>query len=206
MTDTKAKKKQTDTLEEDYRYREYDSAIMGRLMSYLKPYAWRVVLAAAIMAAIALIALARPWIVSQIVDVGIGQNQPGYLVNMVFVYLGLNAFSALATIFRINLMAWVGTSAIFKMRNQIFGKFQELSMDFFSEHEVGRLMSRMTTDVMRVQDLITWSAYKSQSLLTMVLYYLRFAGYWLVVILLLIMSQTRSARWTKAILRRLEII
>lgn len=56
------------------------------------------------------------------------------------------------------------------------------------------------------EDLITWSAYKSQSFLTMALYYLRFSGYWLVVILLLIMSQMRSARWTKAILRRLEII
>jgi len=56
------------------------------------------------------------------------------------------------------------------------------------------------------EDLITWSAYKSQSIMTMALYYLRFAGYWLVVILLLIMSQARSARWTKAILRRLEII
>jgi hypothetical protein len=56
------------------------------------------------------------------------------------------------------------------------------------------------------EDLITWSAYKGQNLLTTALYYLRFAGYWLVVVLLLVMSQARSARWTKAILRRLEII
>ena len=81
MTETKPKKKHTDLLEEDYRYKEYDAAIMGRLMSYLRPYAWRVTLAAVIMAAIALIALARPWIVSQIVDVGIGQGQPAYLFS-----------------------------------------------------------------------------------------------------------------------------
>ena len=55
-------------------------------------------------------------------------------------------------------------------------------------------------------DLIAWFSSKSDSTLKMVLYYLRFAGYWLVVMLLLIMSQTRSARWTKSILRRLEII
>ena len=55
-------------------------------------------------------------------------------------------------------------------------------------------------------DLIAWFSSKGDSTLKMVLYYLRFAGYWLVVMLLLIMSQTRSARWTKAILRRLEII
>jgi len=38
------------------------------------------------------------------------------------------------------------------------------------------------------------------------LHYLRFIGYWLLVLLLLIFSQLRSSRWAKAILRRLEII
>ncbi|MBN1584165.1 MAG: ABC transporter ATP-binding protein [Anaerolineae bacterium] len=154
---TETKKRQTDVLEEEFGYKPFDPTIMGRLLSYLKPYAWQVILSAVLMASIALIALARPWIVSQIVDVGLGQVRPAYLLNMIFVYLGLNALSALITILRINIMAWVGTSAIFTMRNQLFNKFQELSMDFFSEHEVGRLMSRLTTDVMRIQDLITWS-------------------------------------------------
>ncbi len=39
-----------------------------------------------------------------------------------------------------------------------------------------------------------------------VLHYLRFTGYWLLVVLLLIFSQVRSARWAKAILRRLEVM
>lgn len=55
-------------------------------------------------------------------------------------------------------------------------------------------------------ELADWLPNKSNSLLNTVLYYLRFSGYWVVVFLLLLMSQARSARWTKAILRRLEII
>ena len=39
-----------------------------------------------------------------------------------------------------------------------------------------------------------------------ILYYLRFTGYWLLIMLLLIFSHVRSCRWTKAILRRLEVI
>ncbi len=39
-----------------------------------------------------------------------------------------------------------------------------------------------------------------------ILYYLRFTGYWLLIVLLLILSHVRSCRWTKAILRRLEVI
>ncbi len=38
------------------------------------------------------------------------------------------------------------------------------------------------------------------------LHYLRFTGYWLLVLLLLIFSQLRSGRWAKAILRRLEVV
>jgi hypothetical protein len=39
-----------------------------------------------------------------------------------------------------------------------------------------------------------------------IFYYLRFTGYWLIVLLVLILAQLRSIRWTKAILRRLEVI
>lgn len=39
-----------------------------------------------------------------------------------------------------------------------------------------------------------------------ILHYLRFTGYWLLIVLLLILSQVRSCRWTKGILRRLEVI
>jgi len=152
-----APKKRTDVLEEEFRYKEYDAKIAGRLFSYLKPYTWWVVAAAAIMTAIALINLARPWLVSQIVDVGIAQGRPSYLFRMVVVYTGLQALSALAVTGRINIMAWVGSQVIRTLRNQIFAKYLSLSIDFFSEHEIGRLMSRMTTDVVRVRELVSWS-------------------------------------------------
>jgi ATP-binding cassette subfamily B multidrug efflux pump len=152
-----ATKRQTDVLEEEYRYKQYDAEITGRLLSYLKPYGLWVVLAAVIMTTTALVNLSRPWIISQILDVGITQAKPGYLMQMVIVYVGLNAFNALAVMGRINIMSWVGNLVIRTMRNQIFEKFQQLSIDFFGGHEVGRLMSRMTTDVNRVRELVTWS-------------------------------------------------
>ena len=46
----------------------------------------------------------------------------------------------------------------------------------------------------------------SYNIFTLTLHYLRFTGYWLVVVLLLVFAQLRSARWAKAILRRLEVI
>jgi len=56
------------------------------------------------------------------------------------------------------------------------------------------------------EELAKWSSKEAGDVLDKVIYYLRFSGYWLLVLLLLILSQIRSIRWGKAILRRLEII
>lgn len=56
------------------------------------------------------------------------------------------------------------------------------------------------------EELLKWIATKSDKLLDTIFYYLRFSVYWLVVLVLLFMSQIRSGRWAKAILKRLEII
>jgi len=55
-------------------------------------------------------------------------------------------------------------------------------------------------------ELMSWRAEKADDTLAMVLYYLRFSGYGALIFLLLLLSQYRSLRWAKAILRRLEII
>lgn len=55
-------------------------------------------------------------------------------------------------------------------------------------------------------ELVKWCSAESSDIFCIVLRYLRFTGYWLVILLLLIFSQLRSGRWTKTILRRLEVI
>jgi hypothetical protein len=47
---------------------------------------------------------------------------------------------------------------------------------------------------------------ENYNIFALTLHYLRFTGYWLAVVLLLVFAQLRSGRWSKAILRRLEVI
>ena len=56
------------------------------------------------------------------------------------------------------------------------------------------------------EELLKCSSAEATDIFDTVIYYLRFSGYWLLVLLLLILAQIRSIRWGKAILRRLEII
>ena len=55
-------------------------------------------------------------------------------------------------------------------------------------------------------ELAKWTSAGTSNIFDIVLLYLRFSGFWLLILLLLIFSQLRSGRWTKTILRRLEVI
>jgi hypothetical protein len=55
-------------------------------------------------------------------------------------------------------------------------------------------------------ELARWLPAKDTTMWNTVIFYLRFSGYWLAVVLLLLLSQARSTRWSKSILHRLEII
>jgi len=55
-------------------------------------------------------------------------------------------------------------------------------------------------------ELAKWTSAGTDNIFDIVLLYLRFSGFWLGILLLLICSQLRSGRWTKTILRRLEVI
>ncbi len=56
------------------------------------------------------------------------------------------------------------------------------------------------------EELVRWLAVKDDSIWNTVTFYLRFTLYWVVVLVLLFLAQVRSARWSRAILRRLEIM
>ncbi|MBL7187863.1 MAG: hypothetical protein ISS70_16195 [Phycisphaerae bacterium] len=66
--------------------------------------------------------------------------------------------------------------------------------------------SVVTGVVFTPEELVKWYSGKTDDILDVALYYLRFSGYGVLMLLLLILSQLRSLRWAKAILRRLEII
>lgn len=66
--------------------------------------------------------------------------------------------------------------------------------------------SVVTGAVFTPDEIVKWYSAKTEDMLGLILYYLRFSGYGVLMLLLLILSQIRSLRWAKAILRRLEII
>src|SRR3954452_1436646 len=149
----------------------YDSRLMKRLLTYLAPYKWQTVLAVLGILIKAGADVLGPYLTKVAVDkyladkhaavrhpvldawlsstplVGIGQ--------IAFLYVSLLALSFCMEFLQTYYMQWVGQKAMFDLRSQIFAHLQRLHVGFFDRNPVGRLVTRVTTDVDAVNEMFT---------------------------------------------------
>ena len=143
------------THEEEVLGKAYDARLMRRLLMYLRPH-WRAVLLAlaAILASSAL-QLVPPWLTLQVIDVYIpaGDTRGLALIAAVFaaVLVGEFALEFLQT----TTLQTTGQRIMFDLRTQIYSHLQRLEVQFFDRNPVGRLMTRVTTDVDALNELFT---------------------------------------------------
>ncbi|MBA0083786.1 MAG: ATP-binding cassette domain-containing protein, partial [Acidobacteria bacterium Pan2503] len=148
--------------EEEALGKAYDSRLMRRLLKYLKPYSWRVVLALALVAVVTPLELAPPAIFQKAIDgyfvpamnhaVPEGNAWMG-VIWLSLLFLAVLSFDFLAQYVQIRIMQRVGQQTMYDMRREIFGHMQRLPMSYFDRNPVGRLVTRVTTDVDALNDL-----------------------------------------------------
>jgi ATP-binding cassette subfamily B multidrug efflux pump len=144
-------------LEEDYIGRAFDPRIARRILQYVLPYKWQVVLAGVAIVLSSLGITLRPYLIAQAIDQGIAEGDMASLGRSVGLFVGLIVFTEVLSFGRIYTMFSVGQHTLYNFRLDLFKKLQRLSLAFYSEYKVGQLMSRLTNDVERLQELVTWA-------------------------------------------------
>src|SRR5712692_387998 len=148
--------------EEEALSKAYDSRLMSRLLRYLKPYKWRVIVALAFVAVVTPLELAPPYLFWKAIDNyftpalhgAIAEAQAWRGIGWISVlFLGVLSFDFLAQYMQIRIMQRVGQQTMYDMRREIFGHLQRLPMSYFDRNPVGRLVTRVTTDVDALNDL-----------------------------------------------------
>ncbi len=139
-----------------------DTAKLKRLWRYLKPY-WHLELVTLfVMAVLAMITLALPLALQYMVDTlipslaGKGSNvdlTPVIVFGLVL--CGIYFVNILISWSRDWLVVTVGANIIKDMRAHFFAHLQQLSLTFHKDRQIGETMSRLLSDVGRVQDLLT---------------------------------------------------
>jgi ATP-binding cassette subfamily B protein len=141
--------------DEEVLGKAYDSVLMRRLLRYLVPYRSQVGLALVAIIAAAALQLAQPYLVKVAIDRHI---QPGNLEGLDRIALAFLAI-LLASFTLEFLQTWTlqitGQRIMFDMRLQIYRHLQRLDVQFYDRNPVGRLMTRVTTDVDVLNDLFT---------------------------------------------------
>lgn len=141
--------------EEDTLGKAYDRRLMRRLIEYLRPYRVLVGLAIAAIIGHSIVELAPPYLTKLVIDRYIPTRDLVGLRTMAGVYL-----AALVTSFALEYaqtwtMQVIGQRIMFDLRLQVFTHLQRLDLRFYDRNPVGRLMTRVTTDVDVLNELFT---------------------------------------------------
>jgi ATP-binding cassette subfamily B multidrug efflux pump len=155
--------------EEEILGKAYDSRLMRRLLTYLRPYRWQVTVALVSIILKSFADVLGPYLMKVAVDrylapeksaasglwswlsprplTGIGQISSIYLGLLVLTFI----FEFLQTYF----MQWTGQKVMFDLRSQIFRHLQRMHVAFYDKNPVGRLVTRVTTDVDALNEMFT---------------------------------------------------
>jgi ATP-binding cassette, subfamily B, multidrug efflux pump len=148
--------------EEEALGKAYDARLMRRLMQYLRPYKWRVVLAMLLVAVVTPLELSQPLFFWKAIDVYFTPTIKGLIPESAawrgvewisLAFLGVLIADFVALYAQISIMQRVGQQTMYDMRREIFAHMQRLSMGYFDRNPVGRLVTRVTTDVDALNDL-----------------------------------------------------
>lgn len=133
--------------EEEALGKAYDARLMRRLLTYLWPYRQTVAVALVAIIGHSALQLAQPYLTKLAIDSYIatgdlvGLNQ----IALVFLFVLLGAF--VLEYVRTYTLQMTGQKIMFDLRMQVYGHLQKLDVRFFDRNPVGRLMTRVTTDV-----------------------------------------------------------
>lgn len=157
-------------MEEEVIGKAYDSRLMRRLLTYMRPYKDTVAFSLAFLIADSLFQIAGPLLTKLAIDKYLVPNtarQPGPLDAFLSAepWTGLSQISALYLFSLLGvlltefgqtyLMQWTGQNAMSDLRHQLMQHLQRLDVAFFDRNPVGRLVTRVTTDVDVLNDLFT---------------------------------------------------
>ncbi|MBK8931028.1 MAG: ABC transporter ATP-binding protein [Chloroflexi bacterium] len=135
----------------------YDGRLVRRLLVFLSPYRAQLIWAIFLMIVSSLLSVAQPWIIGKAIDDGIRTNSLDTLRTWTLIFFGAAVGEWITNRYRIAIMAFVGTKVVADFRSRLFRHLHTLTLSFYNNFSVGRLMSRLISDVGVLQDFITWS-------------------------------------------------
>ena len=158
--------------EDDVVGKAYDGRLMRRLIRYLAPYKLQVALSSIAILVNAVAGVLGPYLTKVAVDTyftatpgtarrlswlarHLNPNPLRGVTEIAFLYLGALLLTFVLEFVQTYLMQWTGQKIMFDLRSQIFRHIQSMHVGFFDRNPVGRLVTRVTSDVDALNEMFT---------------------------------------------------
>jgi ATP-binding cassette, subfamily B, multidrug efflux pump len=156
--------------DDDVVGKAYDSRLMGRLLTYLRPYKLQAIISLVAILLKAGSDVLGPYLTKVAVDRYMTARPTPHpaaftrwlsaspivgITQIASIYLGTLVLSYFLEFVQTYLMQWTGQKVMFDMRSQIFRHIQRMHVSFFDRNPVGRLVTRLTSDVDALNEMFT---------------------------------------------------
>ena len=145
----------TEYHEEEALGKAYDSRLMRRLLRYARPYRLLVASALSLLAVEGGLQLVGPLLTQYVIDVALPAGDTGAAARMAMLYAGVLLVSFAANYVETLLTSLLGQRVMRDLRHELFAHLQRLPVAFFDRNPVGRLITRVTSDVESLNELFT---------------------------------------------------
>ncbi|HSB53123.1 MAG TPA: ABC transporter ATP-binding protein [Gemmatimonadales bacterium] len=135
--------------------RGYDAALMRRLLRYVTPYRGIALLALLLLLTTAGLTLVGPALTQRALDVAVPSRDFDLLRTLALLFLGSLVLEFLCDYGQAYLTSWMGQRVMADLRLTVFSHLQRLSVSYFDRNPVGRLMTRVTSDVETLNELFS---------------------------------------------------
>jgi ATP-binding cassette subfamily B multidrug efflux pump len=157
-------------VEEEVLGKAYDGRLMRRLLTYIRPYKLPVIAALILLVFNAILQAIGPLLTALAVDRYLTPSGKvthtlldGYLAaspwtglgQVAFLYMLVVVFGMFCDFGEQFIMQWVGQRAMFDLRREMMARLQRLDLSFYDQNPVGRLVTRITTDVDALNELFS---------------------------------------------------
>ena len=141
--------------EEEAIGKTYDFQVARRLLRYLRPYRKLLFVSLALTLALNLLGVLQPKFTQYAIDWYILPKKLDGLMLLVGLYLGVQLFRLLFSYLQAVFLNTVGQWVMFDIRRELYDKLQHQEVAYYDRNPVGRIMTRLTTDVDALNELFT---------------------------------------------------
>lgn len=132
-----------------------DRRLLGRIIGYLMPYKHWVILAFCLVLLVSFLGPLRPWLIQLAIDNHIVPGELDGLVILMTALIGVLALEGALSYVNAYFTQWIGQQAIYDVRVRVFRHVQQQSLSFFDRTPIGRLITRTTSDVEALADVLS---------------------------------------------------